>query len=275
MTNHWSLVLWGTLVLVQLYAAVIDRGGSVVIAAVATFVSIPQGRHKELVRATLQSQPPLDRACGRTIGQNAYHEVASTAVMRSIPKDDLIVGDTSLDDFKMTRAPPCRRHVMAAVSVAAMSLAGTAPVLQLGVVQPAYAAYGDSTNIALPSYIDFLLEKNAVADPSTFLYQGADRTVQLQRLAVAQTRLESIPAICGRRQWSQVDGVLTGPLGTLVPTMKQIAGSANVPARAAAGKVQADLLAIRQAATRKDGALCVAASESAQQSLQVFVQEAF
>jgi hypothetical protein len=265
MMKHWSLVLWAV-ILVQLYAAVLD-GGEVV--AAATFVSIPRGRHKELVR--------IKKAFG-TVRQNASTEV-STALLRSIPKNDAILDDTSRDDSQLIRGPLCRRQALAAWSIAAMSLAGASPGSTsshglLRVVEPAYAAYGDSTNIALPSYIDFLLEKNAVADPSTFLYQGADRTVQLQRLAAAQTRLESIPAICGRRQWSQVDGVLTGPLGTLVATMKQISG-VNTTAREAAGKVQADLLAIRQAATRKDGALCVAASESAQQSLQAFVREAF
>jgi hypothetical protein len=270
MKGHWSLVLWGTVfVLVQLYAAVRDTGGTVVeaaAAAAATFVSVPRRRNKELVR--------IHQAFS-TI-QNASTEFST--VVRSIQKNDVIVGNASHDDSKITKVPICRRHALAALSVAAMSLVGVAPgsTSSHGLLwaEPAYAAYGDNTNIALPSYIDFLLEKNAVADPSTFLYQGADRTVQLQRLVAAQTRLESIPAICGRRQWSQVDGVLTGPLGTLVPTMKQISG-ANIKAREAAGKVQADLLAIRQAATRKDGALCVAASESAQQSLEVFVQEAF
>ena len=88
--------------------------------------------------------------------------------------------------------------------------------------QVAIAAYGDSSNMKGFDYIEFLVEKNAVTDPSTFVYQGADRETQLQRMSRAATALKQIPSIAQDRKWSQVNGVLTGPLGTLIQTMNQI-----------------------------------------------------
>lgn len=141
-------------------------------------------------------------------------------------------------------------------------------------VSPAHAAFGDSTNIELPSYIEFLIEKNTQVDPSTFLYKGVDREVQLQRFAAAATRIQSIPDIVQARKWSQVEGTLTGPLGTLIQTMNLVSGSDKEALRAAA-KVKADLLQIGQAAAKKNAEPCIAATESALQSLEAFVKVAF
>ena len=139
---------------------------------------------------------------------------------------------------------------------------------------PAHAAYGDGSNIELPSYIDFLIEKNTQVDSSTFLYQGADRDVQLERISAAVTRIKSIPAIAQARKWSQVQGVLTGPLGTLIQTMNQISGS-NKDALKAAANVKADLLMIGQAAAKKSEDACIAASEAALQNLETFSKVVF
>jgi hypothetical protein len=139
---------------------------------------------------------------------------------------------------------------------------------------PAYAAYGDSSNIELPSYIDFLIEKNKTVDPATFLYKGADREVQLERIYAALSRIKTIPAITRDRKWSQVQGVLTGPLGTLIQTMNQVSGSSKDALKAAA-KVKADLLAIGQAAAKKSEEGCITAAEAALQDLEAFAKVAF
>lgn len=139
---------------------------------------------------------------------------------------------------------------------------------------PAHAAYGDGSKIELPSYIDFLIEKNTQVDPSTFLYQGADREAQLERISAAESRIKSIPAIAQSRKWSQVQGILTGPLGTLIQTMNQISGS-NKDALKAAANVKADLLMIGQAAAKKSEDACIAASEAALQNLETFSKVVF
>lgn len=164
-------------------------------------------------------------------------------------------------------------------------LAGTA---SLFVSQPAIAAYGDSSNMKGFDYIEFLMEKNEKADPSTFVYQGADRSVQLQRIKDAIVSLEEIPAIAHDKKWSQVNGVLTGPLGTLVQTMNQVvtgtdfartdfgaAPPVNKEAKAASLKVKNDLYAIGQAATKKNEESCIQATDAALQDLEAFVKVAF
>jgi hypothetical protein len=138
----------------------------------------------------------------------------------------------------------------------------------------AYAAYGDSSNIALPSYIDFLIEKNKQIDPSIFLYQGADRDVQLQRIATAVSKIQTIPAIVQTKKWSQVQGVITGPLGTLISTMNQIGGT-NKEAQRIIVKVKSDLFSIGQCATTKNEKACLAATEATLQDVNDFVKVAF
>jgi hypothetical protein len=138
----------------------------------------------------------------------------------------------------------------------------------------ACAAYGDSSNIALPSYIDFLIEKNQQIDPSTFLYQGADREVQLQRIAKAVSKIQTIPAIVQSKKWSQVQGVITGPLGTLIATMNQIGGT-NTDAQRIIVKVKSDLFSIGQCATTKNEKACLAATEATLQDVNDFVKVAF
>lgn len=139
----------------------------------------------------------------------------------------------------------------------------------------ACAAYGDSSNIALPSYIDFLIEKNQQIDPSTFLYQGADREVQIQRIATAVSKIQTIPAIVQSKKWSQVQGVITGPLGTLISTMNQIGGTNNKEAQRIIVKVKSDLFSIGQCATTKNEKACLEATEATLQDVNDFVKVAF
>lgn len=191
------------------------------------------------------------------------------------------------------------RHPATALSAASSSNSRRALLNTLVVVgstaslfsptHPALAAYGDSSNLKGFDYIEYLVEKNAVADPSTFVYKGADRATQLQRIKDSIVALQQIPDIARNRKWSQVNGVLTGPLGTLVATMNQVIspttettrsdfGSAPLPnkeAKAASQKVKADLYAISQAATQKNEGACIQATEAALQDLEAFVKVAF
>lgn len=155
----------------------------------------------------------------------------------------------------------------AAISVGASSFAFS---------QPSVAAYGDSSTIEFPSYIDFLIEKNKVVDSSTFIYQGPDTGVLLKRIAEASLKLRSVPELVEQKKWSQVQGILTGPLGTLVQTMNQISNAEQKKeVTEAAKKVKADLLAISQAASKKDGALCLKVTTTAVEDLDSFAKLAF
>lgn len=151
---------------------------------------------------------------------------------------------------------------------------------QLWPSQPAHAAYGASSNMELPNYIEFLLEKNAVPDEGAFLYQGPDPKVQLQRLLDATKRLDSIPPLAEDKKWSQIQGILTGPLGTLAQTLTAIAGNASSKSSAAelatkSKKVKEDIFNINLAASKKNPDAVVANARAAQASLEAFVRAAF
>ena len=138
----------------------------------------------------------------------------------------------------------------------------------------AHSASGDSANIELPSYIDFLMERSKTADPGTFLYQGADRDTQLARVLQAARRLAEIPALADQRKWSQISGILTGPLGELLATMALVGGNSE-PAKMAAKKVKANLYAIGNGAARKSEKECKEATAAALRDLEAFVKVAF
>jgi hypothetical protein len=152
----------------------------------------------------------------------------------------------------------------------------TALTMEPFCIQPsvANAAFGDSTKIELPSYIDFLIEKNQQVDPTKILYQGVDQEVQLQRILTAVSQIKTIPDIVERKKWSEVQGVITGPLGTLIATMNQV-GTTNKQAQQITVKVKADLLAIGQCATIKNEKACIEATNATLIDLNDFVKVAF
>jgi hypothetical protein len=122
----------------------------------------------------------------------------------------------------------------------------------VGVGMTANAKYGDSSNLELPSYIDYLIEKNSTPDDSKVLYKGVDPGTLLKRLQESERRLQEIDGLAEQKKWTQINGIVTGPLGTLSMTLNQIAGpesSANV--KTATKKVKADVLAIGDAAAKK------------------------
>jgi hypothetical protein len=141
---------------------------------------------------------------------------------------------------------------------------------------PALAKYGDSSNMELPNYIDYLIEKNESADQETALYKGVDPTVLLKRLQEANKRLGDIPTLVEAKKWSQVQGTITGPLGTLAQTINQIATpDSSAKVKDASKKVKSDVIAIGQAAEKKKGAACAEMARVASKDLEIFVKLAF
>jgi hypothetical protein len=167
----------------------------------------------------------------------------------------------------------CNRRRILEASLRTTAAAAVYVLFDSATKRPAVAAYGESASMQGFDYIEFLIEKNAVADPSTFLYQGADREVQLKRISDAVKNLQKIPVAATERKWSQVQGTLTGPLGTLGATMNAVATTKE--ARAASQKVKADLYAVGDAAAKKNEAGCLRATEEALKDLKAFVEVAF
>jgi len=156
---------------------------------------------------------------------------------------------------------------------------GTAIVVPFILPSIANARSGDSSNMKLPSYIDFLIEKNAQGlpiDPSTLVYQGPDIEIQLRRIGEAGNRLPEIVTLAEDKKWSQVQGIISGPLGTLLQTMNTVASIAGTKEATNAAKlVKADIFAIGAAATKKDGVACIKAANKAEEDLEKFVKSAF
>ncbi|KAL7539235.1 hypothetical protein ACHAXR_009121 [Thalassiosira sp. AJA248-18] len=141
----------------------------------------------------------------------------------------------------------------------------------------ANAASGESASIKMPNYIEYLIEKNAQGlERDDMLYKGPDPETQLRRIGEAGSRLPEIAALANDKKWSQVQGIITGPLGTLLQTMNSVASIAGTKeARDAAKVVKTDLLEIGVAAGRKESAPAVKAAEKAAKDLEKFVMVAF
>ncbi|CAB9499718.1 expressed unknown protein [Seminavis robusta] len=147
--------------------------------------------------------------------------------------------------------------------------------ISAGQPQPVSASNGEMANLELPSYIEFLMEKNAMADPDAFLYKRPDPKTQLTRLLDATKRLEDIPALAADKKWSQVQGILTGPLGTLAQTLNMIAKESSPEVQVKAKKVKETIFNISMAASKKSEAEVVAKTKAAKADLEAFVRAAF
>ena len=192
-------------------------------------------------------------------------------------KTSLIVISAHQDDNPQSHLPEVATRRDFFLKKTATSILSVATLASVARPLPAFA--GSSANIEMPNYIDFLIEKNnqgLAADPDKVLYKGADPTVLLRRVQEADRRLAEIESLVEQKKWSQVSGLVTGPLGTLSQTLNQIATPDSGKAvLQAAKKVKSDILAIGQASSQKNGPACVAASNQAIQDLEAFIKVSF
>lgn len=99
---------------------------------------------------------------------------------------------------------------------------------------------------------------------------------QLRRIGDAGNRLPEIASLAEEKKWSQITGIITGPLGTLLQTLNSVASIAGTKeAKSLAQTVKADILNIGVAAGKKDGASCITYADKAQADLSKFVMVAF
>ena len=192
--------------------------------------------------------------------------------------------DSMLQSFKVGGGSETRNvedcHISASSTTdraTFLSTMGTIGMMLMQATPPANAAYGDTSNIELPNYIEFLIEKNTTPDQSKILYKGADIEVQIKRISDAAGRLNEIPNIAKEKKWSQVQGILTGPLGTLVQTMNSLCKDTDgsEAAKKAAAKVKGDIILISQEAAKKNEGGVVKACEMAQKDLESFAKLVF
>ncbi|KAL3767809.1 hypothetical protein ACHAWO_005219 [Cyclotella atomus] len=155
-----------------------------------------------------------------------------------------------------------RRGFLQSIAITSSSAAIVTPSI-------ANASYGDSSNIKLPNYIEFLIEKNRQVDPNDLLYKGPDLELQLTKIGTAAARLPEISSLAAEKKWSAIQGIITGPLGTLLQNMNNLAQSKT--SKDAAKSVKNDLNDIFAAVGKKDSAAVNKAADKAEKDLEKFV----
>ena len=113
-------------------------------------------------------------------------------------------------------------------------------------------------------------------DPENQLYKGTNGKLLFERLGCSAAALKDVPAYIETKQWNKVQGVLTGPMGTLSSTMNEL--TKNVEDAALQNKVKSlsvdvrkELYAISGASDRKNQKEAQAAFEKAELKLENFV----
>jgi hypothetical protein len=220
------------------------------------------------------------RSCSSTL-------YASKKKRRSYgPCEDLVEEDDedSIDEGRREAAFAMLGSVWSMGGAAAMMLGAAANP------EPAHAEYGADAKMLIPNALEGVsdrINKQCLVeslgnrecllylDPDNKLYQGADSRNMLDRLEKASAALASIPVLAEQKKWSQVVGVTTGPMGTLTDTLNQLTKLSSDKkrelAKQKAQKVKTDVIAIGQAAFRKEGKGIPILCQSAEQHLADFV----
>jgi hypothetical protein len=153
----------------------------------------------------------------------------------------------------------------------------------------ANAAYGVDAKLLLPNPVESINDRVTkqclveslgnreclvYASDEDTLYQGADTRSILERIDKASAYLASIPELVERKKWSQVTGVLAGPMGELIRNMGQLADLSENAAVAKTNvkRVKTDLYAMQAFIVKKDGEKILELHAAATQSLVVFVK---
>jgi hypothetical protein len=101
------------------------------------------------------------------------------------------------------------------------------------------------------------------------LYKGPDLEVQLRKIGEAASRLTEVSNLASEKKWSSIQGIITGPLGTLLQNMNNLAQSKA--SKDAAKSVKNDLNDIFAAVGKKDSVAVNKAAEKASVDLEKFV----
>ncbi|EJK43805.1 hypothetical protein THAOC_37713 [Thalassiosira oceanica] len=101
----------------------------------------------------------------------------------------------------------------------------------------ASAGYGADAKIELPDVIQGMSDRQTkqclveslgnreclvYLDPDNQLYKGSEATLFLERLNGSMNALQDLPTYIETKQWNKVQGVMTGPMGTLSLTMNEL-----------------------------------------------------
>mmetsp|Transcript_15271 Transcript_15271/g.27763 ORF Transcript_15271/g.27763 Transcript_15271/m.27763 type:complete len:236 (+) Transcript_15271:195-902(+) len=152
------------------------------------------------------------------------------------------------------------------------------------------AVYGADAKIELPDIVQDMADRNekqclveslgnraclVYLDPENQLYKGSDAKLLFERLGSSIAALNDMPQYIENKQWNKVQGVLTGPMGTLSATMCELVkivddGGVQNKCKGLSVDIRKDLYAIAAAADRKQVKEALISYEKAEEKLEKF-----
>ena len=177
------------------------------------------------------------------------------------------------------------RREAAFAMLGALWSAGVIPVTD----RAANAVYGADANMDFPNVMEGLSNRNNKQclveslgnreclvyreDEDKLLYKGADADLLLKKIEKASSALEQIPELVGQKKWTQVTGVLTGPMGELSSTLTALVKlSDNADAPKLAQKVKTNCFAMGTGVSNKNADVVLKAHDAATKDLVVFLR---
>jgi hypothetical protein len=160
--------------------------------------------------------------------QQLVHQKSDTESSNRKKEEDCHLPRASLDDSNHDHDDESRREALFSMFGALQAITGTSITIRVASKSlPANAASGDFAKIELPNPYQTLVDRATQPDANKFLYKGFDGTLLTQRLTTSTEALAKIPNLIEAKKWSQVTGVLLGPMGELLITMNQMVGMAS------------------------------------------------
>ena len=210
-------------------------------------------------------------------------------VQSGVPKPVCSLRLSDLSSFESDathRNDECSRR-----SIVRDTLLSTIAAAAVGRPIRANAIYGADAKIELPDVIQGMSDRQTkqclveslgnreclvYLDPDNQLYKGSEVPLLLERLNGSMNALQDLPSYIETKQWNKVQGVMTGPMGTLSLTMNELvkALGPNDPSKEKCKSlsiaIRNDLYAISGAADRKQVKDAMVAFERAEEKLNKF-----
>ena len=237
-----------------------------------------------------QQQQQHKNALDGSLAQGIRERMSSPSFLEAIPrkkKHCLCPDDEDQDQEEEEETLEDRREALFAMMGSLWALSGS----PLSPLPPAaHAVYGSDAKIEMPNPIQGMSDranKQCLVeslgnreclvyqeDSEKFLYKGADVKVLLERIQTASKALETqIPPLVETKQWSKLNGVLTGPMGQLSVTLTTLSQLTENPkdAKQKAQDVKNDVFAMGTATTNKQGEQVLKYQQKALQDLAIFL----
>lgn len=115
-------------------------------------------------------------------------------------------------------------------------------------------------------------------DPENKLYKNADSKILFERLNSSVDAMKRLPTYITNKQWSNVQSVLTGPMGSLSSTMNELVklideeSPVKNDCKQLSVAIRQDLYEIKAMVDRKDAKQAQASADKAEKKLEKFMK---